>query len=52
MKKSKELNVDIIGGQGSLTKEEEKIISDFLKSRSTKKSMPTHKKTTRRNSAA
>ncbi len=52
MKKSKELNVDIIGGEGSLTKQEEKMISDFLKSRSTKKSGQTHKRTARRKSAA
>jgi hypothetical protein len=30
--KSKELDVDFIGGQGSLTKEEEKQISEFIKS--------------------
>ncbi len=30
--KTKELDVDFIGGQGSLTKEEEKQISEFLKS--------------------
>ena len=29
--KSKELDVDFIGGQGSMTKEEEKQISGFLK---------------------
>ena len=29
--KSKELDVDFIGGQGSLTKEEELKISEFLK---------------------
>lgn len=52
MKKSKELNVDIIGGEVSLTKQEEKMISDFLKSRTTKKSARTHKKTARRKSAA
>ncbi len=51
MKKSKELNIDIIGGQGSLTKQEEKMISDFLKSRSTKRNSPAHKKTVRRKSA-
>ena len=28
-----ELNVDFIGGQGSLTTEEEKAISSFLKAR-------------------
>jgi hypothetical protein len=37
MKKQKELNVDSIGGQEPLTKAEEKLISEFLKSRSTKK---------------
>jgi hypothetical protein len=50
MKRDKELNVDIIGGQGSLTQEEEKMISDFLKSRSTKKSALALKKTLRRTS--
>jgi len=52
MKKNKELNIDAIGGQGPLTKQEEKIISDFLKSRSTKKrrAIP-RKKTTKRKSA-
>jgi len=51
MKKKKELDVDFIGGQGSLTKEEEKIISEFLKSNSIKKrrAVP-RKKTTRRKS--
>lgn len=29
--KSKELDVDFIGGQGSMTTEEEKQISEFLK---------------------
>lgn len=52
MKKVTELNVDIIGGQAPLTKHEEKIISDFLNSRSTKKSKPTRKRTTKRKSAA
>ena len=34
MKVSKsELEVDFIGGAGSLTKEEEKMISDFIKSK-------------------
>ncbi len=31
--KKTELEVDFIGGQGSLTLEEEKAISDFLKQR-------------------
>lgn len=52
MKKDKELNVDLIGGQGSLTKQEEKIISDYLNSRSTKKSPVSRKKTIGRKSAA
>jgi hypothetical protein len=53
MKKKKELNVDFIGGQGPLTKEEEKMISDFLQSRSTKKKRTAaHKKTTARKVAA
>ncbi len=29
--KAKELDVDFIGGQGSLTKDEERQISEFLK---------------------
>jgi hypothetical protein len=32
-KKSKELDVDFIGGQSSMTKEEERKISDFLKNK-------------------
>jgi hypothetical protein len=31
--KLKELDVDFIGGQGSLTKDEEKQISEFIKAR-------------------
>jgi hypothetical protein len=37
MKRKRELDVDFIGEQYPLTKQEEKIISDFLKSRSIKK---------------
>ncbi|MEI6349181.1 MAG: hypothetical protein WCP69_14630 [Bacteroidota bacterium] len=33
--KKEELEVDFIGGQGSLTKEEEIALSDFLKSKKT-----------------
>lgn len=33
----KELEVDFIGGQGSLTKVEEQAITKYLKSKSTKK---------------
>jgi hypothetical protein len=35
----KELNVDFIGGLGSLTKEDEKAISDFLQARKNKNAM-------------
>ena len=31
--KSKELDVDFIGGQGPLTKEEEQAISEYLKAK-------------------
>jgi hypothetical protein len=34
--KKVELDVDFIGGQGSLTISEEKALSDFLKNRKTK----------------
>jgi hypothetical protein len=33
--KKTELDVDFIGGQGSLTIAEEKVLSDFLKNRKT-----------------
>ena len=33
-----ELEVDVIGGAGPLTKEEERLISDFIKSRKQKAS--------------
>lgn len=36
--KSKELDVDFIGGQGSLTKDEERKISEYLKSQKLQKS--------------
>lgn len=52
MKKRKELDVDFIGGQGPLTKEEEKAISDFIKSRKTKKGQVPLKKTARRKKLA
>jgi len=51
MKKDKELNVDLIGGQDSLTKQEEKIISEFLNARLTKKREVTRKKTVKSKSA-
>jgi hypothetical protein len=35
--KLKELDVDFIGGQGSLTKEEQERISEFLRSRKERK---------------
>jgi|GEM_PF-589053 hypothetical protein len=37
-KKSKELDVDFIGGQDPLTKDEEKIISNFIKTQKLSKS--------------
>jgi hypothetical protein len=44
MKKlKKELEVDFIGGQGELTKEEEKAISDFIKKKKSKQ-ITHHKK--------
>ncbi|MFY8110260.1 MAG: hypothetical protein ACOVO9_14775 [Bacteroidia bacterium] len=36
--KSKELDVDFIGGQGPLTKDEERAISEFIKSQKLLKS--------------
>lgn len=38
-----ELDVDFIGGEGPLTKEQEKLISDFIKSRKAKKNLPSPK---------
>jgi len=35
--KKVELDVDFIGGQTSLTKEEERVISDFIKKNKSKK---------------
>ena len=34
-----ELDVDFIGGEGPLTKEQEKLISDFIKKRKAKKNL-------------
>lgn len=51
MKTNKELDVDIIGGHGPLTKEEQKIISDFIKARKSKKTTSS-KRTTKRQQAA
>ena len=45
MKNRKLLDVDFIGGQGPMTKEEEKAISDYFKSQKTKKRRHTFKKT-------
>ena len=38
-----ELDVDFIGGEGPLTKEQEKLISDFIKSRKVKKKLTASK---------
>ena len=40
-----ELDVDFIGGQTSLTKEEEKTISEFVKKNKSKKAKKTSHKT-------
>ena len=40
-----ELDVDFIGGQTSLTKEEEKTISEFIKKNKSKKTKKTSQKT-------
>lgn len=42
-----ELDVDFIGGVGQLTKDEEKRISDFIKSRKVEQEL-THQKTRRK----
>ena len=51
--KSTELDVDFIGGQGSLTKDEEKQISEFIKAQKLLKAKrQSHKpKTTQRKKA-
>jgi hypothetical protein len=52
--KSKELDVDFIGGQGSMTKEEEKQISEFLKNQKllrNTKLRPTKKEVAKRKKA-
>lgn len=41
----KELDVDFIGGEGSLTKDEEKAISDFIKFRKRKTGIKKRSKT-------
>lgn len=42
MKRKIELEVDFIGGAGPLTKEEEKLISDFIKARKKKEDSKEH----------
>ncbi len=44
MKKKKELDVDFIGGQGPLTKEEEKLLSEYIQKQKNKKNKSAHKK--------
>ena len=54
-RKSLELDVDFIGGQNPMTKEEEKAISEFFKAQKllrSKKQIPTKKLTNRRKSIA
>jgi hypothetical protein len=43
--KKVELDVDFIGGQTSLTKEEEKIISEYIRKHNSKKAQRTSLKT-------
>ena len=45
--KKKELDVDFIGGSGSMTKEEEKRISDIIKSRKAKQKVTAQKSNTK-----
>ncbi len=52
MKKSKELDVDSIGEQNSLTKEQEKLISEFLKSELSKRQTTTSKSKSKRKTTA
>ena len=52
MKKRKELDVDFIGGQGPLTKEEEKLISEFIRKRKSKRTKKSSTHKTRRRIAA
>ena len=46
----KELDVDVIGGLGPLTKEDEKAISDFIQSRKRKQARSKARLTKRKNS--
>jgi len=52
MKKTKELDVDFIGGQEPLTKEEEKALSDYFQAKKAKKSHQIVKKSSKRKKAA
>jgi hypothetical protein len=45
--RKKELDVDFIGGSGPLTKEEEKRISDIIKSRKAKQKVTAQKSKTK-----
>lgn len=45
--RKKELDVDFIGGSGSLTKEEENRISDIIKSRKAKQKLTAQKSKTK-----
>ncbi len=52
MKKRKELDVDFIGGQGPLTKEEEKLISEYIQKRKSMRAKKSSTHKTRRRIAA
>jgi len=43
--KAKELDVDFIGGQGTLTKEEEQKISEYIKSQKQQQAKTKHRAT-------
>ena len=46
-KRTKELEVDFLGGQGSLTIEEEKALSEFFRKRKQEKNRPSIKSSPR-----
>ena len=52
MKKRKELDVDFVGGQGPLTKEEEKLISEFIRKRKSQRTKKSSSHKTRKRIAA
>ena len=49
--KKNELNVDFIGGSGPLTKEEQKVISEFIKASKERRESKAKKLVTKRKSS-